>query len=137
MNFKNFNTIQLAENVTLSKFIKNVSSYSSLDDALAHLDDEYTEWYLLNINSKKLNSELKKINLVENLHNLYNLDDNKTLGFSTKEKPLIKQIKYKGQYITVEYNRELGSWFPAIRFRSITTALKYIKNQVDYFEKNV
>ena len=126
-----YDSVVLAENVSEKDFIKSVTSYSSIDDALMHLEDEYIEWYMLHINSPSLNNALKKLNI----QGLQETDI--TLGYAPAEDRIIKNIKYKGQFITVEYDRELGSWFPAIRFRSIISALKYIKSEVDYDEKMV
>lgn len=126
-----FNSIVLAENVSEKEFIKAINSYSSIDDALTKLSDEYIEWYMLNINSKTLIKKLKKLN-IQGI-----TEEEITLGFGTADKKITKSIKYKGQFITVEYDRDLGSWFPAIRFRSIISALKYIKKQVDYDEQDV
>ncbi len=128
--------ISIAEGVTEKDFITAVKSYSSIDDAMLGLDDKFIEWYLLNVNSKSLNRALRKLKI--NLHETSNiLEDDITLGYAPSNDKITKNIKYKGQYITLEYDRELGSWFPAIRFRSIITALKYIKSQVDYSVNNV
>jgi len=129
MKFKDFNSIPIAENITKDDFIQKIKSYSTIDDALLGLPDEYIEYYMINMNS--LNKELKKLKKL-NLQ-----EEEKTLGYAPAPKKIIKQIKYKGQYITVEYDPELQSWFPAIRFRSIMTALKYIKKQVNYSEKDI
>lgn len=149
MDFKNFNKkfhnnkkvqeiqtqeIILAEGVTSKSFINAVKQYKSIDDALLHLSDENVEFYLLNINSKEINNLLKK-NKIQGLQ-----ETEITLGMapgSDKQQNIYKNLKYKGQYITLEYNPELQSWFPTLRFRSIITALKYIKKQVDYNEENV
>ena len=138
MKFKEFNK-QLAENVTYKDFITKVKGYSSIDDALLHLSDEYTEWYLLNINNKILNKELKKLKLeeTEKTKETELTEDDLTLGYAPQPKKITKNIKYKGQYITVSYDPDLGTWFPTIRFRSISTALKYIKAHVDYNSKNI
>ena len=128
MNFKDFNNIQLAEKVTLDDFVTKVKSYNSIDDALKSLSDEYTEFYLLNMNNKKLKKLLK---------NKLQEDWEETLGYAPEPKKIRKNLKYKGQYITVEYDPELQTWFPMLRFRSIVTALKYIKKHVDYTEKDI
>jgi len=128
MKFKEYQSIILAENVTLDNFIKNVQNYSTLDDALANMEDDYIEWYLLNMNNKKLKQNLKKLKLYE---------DDVTLGYAPEPKKIKKNIKYKGQFITVEYDPELATWFPMIRFRSIVSALKYIKRTVDYNTENI
>ena len=133
MNFKEHNTAytSIVENkINMKEFINAVRSYSNIDDALGSLDPEYIEYYMININSKKLLKELQKIKLVET-------DAEKTLGYAPAEDKIIKTIKYRGQFITLEYDRDLGSWFPAIRFRSIISALKYIKKQVDYKEEDI
>ena len=132
MNFTEHNTIynSIVENkVTQREFITAVKSYSNIDDAMSHLSDEFIEFYLLNVNSTKLTKELKKLNIVESIEH--------TLGYAPADDKIIKSIKYRGQFITLEYDRDLGSWFPAIRFRSIITALKYIKAQVDYEEDDI
>jgi hypothetical protein len=131
MNFKEYtklHDVKLAENVNMNDFVKKVSSFSNIDDAMLSLPDEYVEWYLLNINNKKLHKLLKKLNINE---------DDLTLGYAPSRTRIIKNIRYKGQYITIEYDPELSNWFPSIRFRSIVSALKYIKKEVDYDEENI
>ena len=128
MKFKEYNSIILAEGVTQKDFINQVKKYLSIDNALKYLQDEYIEWYLLNINNKKLQKELKSSNLQE---------EELTTGYAPEPYKIRKNIKYKGQYITVSYDPELGTWFPTIRFRSIVSALKYIKRTVDYQEQDV
>ncbi len=157
MNFKNFRQNQipqkedliLAEGVSMQSFINSVKKYNTIDDALIHLSDENIEFYLLNINSRELNNLLKK-NKIKSLQETCLQEtclqeSGITLGMaphlpaspSEPKQTIFKNLKYKGQYITLEYNPELQSWFPTLRFRSIITALKYIKKQVDYNEKDV
>ena len=127
------------KSISEKDFLNGINSYTSINAALANLPEEYTEYYLLNINSKSLNKQLKDLH-IQGIHetneSILGTAD-RTLGFAPTKDRIIKNIKYKGQYITVEYDRELGSWFPAIRFRSIISALKFIKDQVDYDTKQV
>lgn len=133
MTFKTYNNIVLAEGVSEQSFLQAINSYSSIEDAMVNLKDEFIEWYLLNLNSKSLKHKLKKLHI----DGISEAEIERTLGFAPAADKVVKNIKYKGQFITIEYDRDLGSWFPAIRFRSIISAMKYIKGQVDYDEKNI
>ena len=137
MTFNNYRNQEpiLAEGIKEIDFINAINSYTSIDDALLRLDDEYIEWYMMNMNSKKVKNLLKRLN-ISGLHE-DTQNTQTTLGYAPSADRITKSIKYKGQFITVEYDRELGSWFPAIRFRSIISALKYIKAEVDFDEKNI
>jgi uncharacterized protein YihD (DUF1040 family) len=115
--------------INLKEFLKSVNSYSNLDDALEHLPEEYIEFYLNNMNNKQLNSSLKKLKLQEDFEDLTDLT--RTLGTSPKEDKY-KKIHYKGEYIVLKYDDRWG-WMPAMTFRSIVQATKYIKKLVDEF----
>ena len=117
------------EKVTLKDFINKVRSFNDIDTALASLDDNYIEFYMLNINNKKLKKELQKLNLLEDYEELIR-GFNRYVPDDTQK--IVKKIKYKGQYLVLTYDKELQLWFPSIQFRSITTALKYIKKTADY-----
>lgn len=130
--------LPLAEGVTEKSFITALKGYSNIDDAMAHLDDEYIEYYLINMDKKSLKNALKKYNIhiKESIKESYE-DPEITLGYAPQDGTIVKNIKYKGQYITLTYNKELGTWNPEIRFRSVMTALKYIKAQVNYNQSDV
>ena len=115
-------------NITLKQFLQAVKSYSTLDDALEKLPDDYIEFYLKNINNKTLNKELKKINLTEDFYEPY---QTKTVGTSPSTNKF-KQIRYKGEFIVLKYDERWG-WLPSMTFRSITQATKYIKKLADEF----
>ncbi len=125
MGFKKYiktNPYSLIENeISMDSFVKKVQGYKTIDQALEKLGDDYVLYYLTNINNKKLH---KKLVLKE---------DDFTLGTSTQGatagKPITKKLKYRGEYIVLVFDREIGAWFPSIQFRSITNALKYIRNQ--------
>jgi hypothetical protein len=59
------------------------------------------------------------------------LTEEETSGWG-REPGVIKKIRYKGEFITLQYDEDLG-WFPAVRFRSVVNALKYIKNIADEY----
>jgi uncharacterized protein YihD (DUF1040 family) len=114
--------------VTLNQFLQAVNSYSSLDDALENLPDDYIEFYLNNMNNKQLNKNLKKLKLIEADFEIYNTQ---TLGTSPQSGKY-KKINYKGEYIILKYDDRYG-WIPAMSFRSISQATKYIKKLADEF----
>jgi hypothetical protein len=120
----------LNESINKSDFIQGVSKYSSLDDALMNLPDEYTEFYFKHINDKKLEKTLKKLKLVENINEVTDvLTYDVTVGTSPQDQKF-KRIHYKGEYIVIKYDERFG-WIPSISFRSIPKALKYIKKVFD------
>jgi hypothetical protein len=116
--------------LSMDDFILKVKLFNSLDDALLHLPDKYTEFYLKNINNKKLDKELKKLNLTESEEE-YEFYKTVTTGVSPEEKKY-KKINYKGQYIILTYDKRWG-WVPNVSFRSIKNALEYVKNLADEF----
>lgn len=117
----------VTESVTEKDFIKAVSKYKDIDTALENLSDEYVEFFMLNINNKKFMNKLKKnIKLNE-----YAIDtDNKTTTKWSPDEPKVRKIRYKGEFITLQYDSELG-WLPTVRFRSVVNALRYIKKIAD------
>jgi len=120
----------LNEKVNKSDFIQQVSQFKSLDDALSHLPDEYTEFYFKNINDKKLEKTLQKLRLVENINEVTDvITYDVTVGTSPQDQKF-KRIHYKGEYIVIKYDERFG-WIPDIGFRSIPRALKYIKQLFD------
>ena len=132
--FTEFNKIileqeeQYNESLDIEKFLAKVSKYDSLDDALLSLPDSYIEFYFKN--SKLLNKSLKNMGLVESI----TPENPGYVGWSPTPQgteTTYKNIKYKGNIITLEYNPELRTWFPQVRFRSVTQALKYAKSLVD------
>ena len=124
-------SIIVNENITIKDFIKSVNSYSSLDDALENLSDDYIEFYLKNMNNKALNKELKKRKLIE----FYDLEQNDlNVGMSPKPET-VKKIHYKGNYIVLSFDPVKG-WVPGVSFRSISKATKFIKKIYDEFEQN-
>ncbi len=122
--------ITINEKIKMSDFIKAVNSHSSLDDALENLPDEYIEFYLKNMNSKKLKSELQKLKLTEDKD--YEIKQQQTLKTSP-DSDKYKKIHYKGEFIILRYDERWG-WVPQMAFRSITQASKFIKNIVDTFD---
>ncbi len=122
--------ITINEKIKMSDFIKSVNSHSSLDDALENLPDEYIEFYLKNMNSKKLKSELQKLKLTEDED--YEIKQQQTLKTSP-DSDKYKKIHYKGEFIILRYDERWG-WVPQMAFRSITQASKFIKNIVDTFD---
>jgi len=126
MNFKEniINTeIQEANKISISSFLDKISTYVSLDHALGELPSEYLEFFL------KHEQNLEKA--VESLFEDYNPESPGYLGYSPKEKTVIKKVKYKGQILIITFDPEIGNWVPLPAFRSITQALKYGKNLVD------
>ena len=119
---ENINQNELNEKkVTISKFLKEIDAFDSLDDFLSNQPDNYLQFYL--DNAKTLDKTLSKMNIKEAT----------TLGMSTgdSEEVTYKSIKYKGNFITLEYSPELGSWLPTVRFRSVVQALRYAKGVAD------
>jgi len=119
--------LESKNDISLSDFIESVSSYNNIDDALYHLDDKYAEFYIKNINNKKLQKELKKLKLLENWNTEINADQN--LGMSPKPEK-IKKIHYKGHYIVLKFDPNVG-WVPYISFKNVTKSLQFIKNLFD------
>lgn len=119
-------------NVAFNDFIKSVNGYSNLDDALLHLPEEYTEFYLKNINNKKLTKELEKRNLIEMVENWNTEYSPDQTTAQSPEPSKFKRIHYKGEYIILKYEDGIG-WIPFLGFRSITKALKYAKELADEF----
>jgi uncharacterized protein YihD (DUF1040 family) len=115
--------------VTLKQFLQAVNSYSNLDDALENLPEEYIEFYLNNMNNKDLNKNLKKLKLIEAED--FEVYDTRTTTVSPQIDKF-KKIHYKGEYIILKYDPRWG-WIPAMTFRSITQATKYIKKLADDF----
>lgn len=121
MKFKEYLEIPLAESITEKKFFSEIKKYPDIDTALMNLPDTFTEFYLLNINDKNFNKKLKKYTKVN--------EAEETSGWG-REEGAVKKIRYKGEYITLTYDEDLG-WLPAVRFRSVVNALKYIKKLAD------
>ena len=131
-SFKNYikpNLEDLYEgtNVSMKDFIKAVNSYSNIDDALASLPDEYTEFYIKNINNKDLSKELKKLKLVEDWE--YSPDQTTQMS---PQPGKFKRIHYKGDYIIMKYTEGQG-WTPYLTFRSISKALRFAKGLADEY----
>ena len=116
--------------VNLKRFLTAVNSYNSLDDALEKLPEEYTEFYLNNMNNKDLNKSLKKLKLIEGFED-FEPYQGQTLGTSPSSTKY-KKIHYQGEYIILKYDQRWG-WVPTMSFRSITQAVKYIKRLADEF----
>jgi hypothetical protein len=110
-------------------FISKVKKYQNLDQALMKLPDEYTEFYLKNINSKSLNKKLKQEKLIEEYEGDADVQKSKTTGTSP-EPGKFKRLHYKGHYIVLQYTKEFG-WTAQPTFRSITNALEYVKGLAD------
>ena len=115
----------LNEETNIKTFIKNIKKYKDLDTALLKLPDEYTEFYLKNINNKELNKQLKKLNLVEDMEQ----SKNQTLGTSPTPGKF-KKLHYKGHYLVLKYDEDLG-WIGTPSFRDITSTLRYVKKLAD------
>jgi uncharacterized protein YihD (DUF1040 family) len=113
--------------INLKQFIQAVNSYSNLDDALENLPEEYIEFYLNNMNNKDLNKNLKRLKLQEEFEPY----QDQTLGTSPSSTKF-KKIHYRGEYIILKYDSRWG-WIPAMSFRSITQATKYIRKLADEF----
>lgn len=111
--------------LTIDEFVEAVLEYDTLDLALVNLDESYFQFYV--DNQKIVDKTLRKVGLNESEPD----DDKSTLGWSRPDKIVYKTIKYKGEYITLVFDPELGSWFPTIRFRSIIKAMKYGKELAD------
>jgi len=114
------------ESITLEIFLDSVSSYSTLDEAFVHLPDTFIQFYLENENL--LNKSLISLQLLE--AGARGPESPSYTGWSPdaqNDDIVYKTIKYKGILLTLEYNPELKSWFPQVRFRSITKALRHAK----------
>lgn len=108
--------------ITLDEFLLTISEYESFDQALSELDESYLQFYIDNQNI--LDKSIYNQSLFESEETNYS-------GWSAPEGQRFKTIKYKGEYITLEYEPELESWFPSVRFRSIVSAMKYGKALAD------
>ncbi len=115
------------EKITISSFLTKIAQYSTLDQALVELPEEYLEFYFNN--EKLLQKSLKKLHLTE-----ASREDPGYLGWAPPEEKIHKNIKYKGNIITLEWDSELKTWFPQVRFRGITESVKYAKKLVNDWE---
>ena len=118
-------------NLSMKEFIDQIKKFRNVDDALEKSPEAYTEFFIKNINNKKLSSELRKNNIQESDQD-YGLSPVSTTG-SAPVPGKIKKIRYKGDFIILKYDSALG-WIPNVSFRSITQALVYIKNVADEFK---
>lgn len=116
--FKTVMTESVSEQeLSLETFLEEVSCYTCLDEALYYSDNSYFQFYLEN-------EDIISRNLVETEQPGYT-------GWSPSNKLAIKTIKYKGHILALEFDPELGTWQPTVRFRSVVNALKYGKTVID------
>ena len=104
-------------------FLQEVSKYSTLEEALSILDDEYVGYY--STNEKSLTLSLKKLDLIESV------EQPGYLGFARPDEKVIKKIKYKGEILLIEYDTDNQVWVPSVAKRSIVQAIRYAKFLVD------
>ena len=114
------------ESLDIEKFLSKVQGYSTLDEAFSDLSEEYLQFYFEN--SNVLEKSLINLNLLE--AGLNGPESPSYVGWSPeaeKTEIIYKTVKYKGILLTLEYNPELKTWFPQVRFRSVTKALNHAK----------
>ncbi len=113
--------------ISIDSFIDEVILYNTIDEALYDLDEAYMEFYMNNQDIIERTASFKEfIGMNESA------ESPGTSSWAPDfEKTVYKNIKYKGHILTLEYNHDLQTWFPSIRFRSVVKSLKYIKNEVD------
>ncbi len=114
--------IEINEKITIDSFVSDIEDLGSLDVVLDSLDDESLQFY--SDNEKQIDKLLKRRNLSENWNSP---EDSGYAGWSPSDKRKVKTIKYKGDIISLEWDPELATWQPSVRFRSVTKALKYGK----------
>ena len=114
-----------AKKITIDSFLLKVNEFSSIDDALSSLPDEYLEFYAKN--EKKLQKSLENLNLAEE----WTPETPGYVGFSKVEEKKVKTIKYKGGLLHLVWDPEIGTWMPFLGFRSVVQALKYAKKLAD------
>jgi hypothetical protein len=108
--------------ITIDSFVSNVDKIGNLDDALDLLNDEHLQFY--SDNERQINKVLRKRNLLEDWGSP---EGPGYTGWARSPEKKIKTIKYKGEIISLEWDPELATWMPVIRFRSVTQALKFGK----------
>ena len=110
-----------AKKITMSSFMNKVSDFSSLDDALSSLPDDYLEFYANN--EKALGKAMKKM--------FESAESPGYIGYAPLPIDTTKVIKYKGQIIKLTFDAKHRIWTPQISFRNITEALKFSKEELD------
>ncbi len=108
--------------ITIISFLDAIKDYNTLEEFLS-THDEYIQFY--SDNERDLNITLKKLNITE---------AEETLGWSGGGDK-IKTIRYKGEFINLEYNHNLNSWLPTVRYRSVINALKQGKALFELSQK--
>ncbi len=122
-------TTTIHENITIDSFVNHVVKIGSLEDALSQLDDENIQFY--SDNERIINKTLKKHGINETWNSS---EAPGYAGWSGAKDFKFKNIKYKGEIITLEWDPELSTWQPTIRMRSVIHALKYGKKLVDEYK---
>jgi len=123
-----FNSIISETRISTDSFLIKVGEYSTFEDALVNLPDEYLEFYLKN--EKKLKRPLSRIiNMDEN----WSAEGPGDVAQSKDSTKKVKTIKYRGQLFHLVWDPEIGSWSVIPGFRSITQALRYGKELVDSY----
>ncbi len=107
--------------ITVDSFVTSVENMGGLDQALEGLDDDEIQFYA--DNQRVIDRILTKRGLTEGLHP----ESPGYLGWSRPSKLKTKNIKHKGNIISLQFDPELGTWQPTMRFRSVTSALKFGK----------
>ena len=109
--------------ITMDSFVISVENMGGLDQALEGLDDDEIQFY--SDNQRAIDRVLSKRGLLEaeGLHP----ESPGYLGWSRPSKLKTKNVKYKGNIISLQFDPDLGTWQPTMRFRSVTQALKYGK----------
>ena len=124
MNFKEILSEQINERALDDElFLLKVSNFSSIEDALTKLGNEYIEYF--SKHEKRLKKPLSKLNLLESAETAGHL------GFARPEETVTKKIKYKGEIILVTWDNINAVWVPEVAKRSIVQALRYGKFLVD------
>ena len=115
--------------ITLDSFIDIIYTYGTLDQAILDLDDDMLQFY--SDNFKVIDKLLIKHKLVEDYASP---ETPGYLGWARAKDDKIKNIKYKGNIISLQWDTELATWQPTVRFRSVTESLKYGKMLVDQWK---
>ena len=114
--------------ITVDSFVLSVENMGGLDQALEELDDDELQFY--SDNQKQIDRLLQKRGLMEVIEVMEAIASPENRGYLGWARPLelkTKNIKYKGDIISLEFDPDLGTWQPTMRFRSVTKALKYGK----------
>ncbi len=112
--------------ITVDSFVQSVENMGGLDQALEGLDDDELQFY--SDNQRGLDRILQKRGLME-MEEAF-ITSPEARGYVGWSRPLelkVKSINYKGDIISLEFDPDLGTWQPSMRFRSVTKALKYGK----------